>query len=172
MQGWQVGNKAQAARELASSDAGHVQLDSGAASDVQLDNGAEHEAEQPGHRPYARGASRPLTASIIASIVEMRRDAISTVEMRGTEGPSAWNSLQASAAELTPRRQRQKRLPCVWFTPGRSLALAPCRGVVRFVCVRVPVRVRACVHACLYVCVRGERQPLKVILLSRDLCCG
>ena len=71
-----------------------MQLDSEAASDMQLDNEAEHEAEQPGHRPYARGASRPLTASI--------------VEMRGTEGPSAWNSLQASAAELTPRRQRQK----------------------------------------------------------------
>ena len=81
-----------------------MQLDSGAASDVQLDSGAEHGAGQPGHRPYARGASRPLTAFI----VEMRRDAISIVEMRGTEGPSAWNSLQASAAELTPRRQRQK----------------------------------------------------------------
>ena len=87
-----------------------MQLDSEAASDVQLDNEAEHEAEQPGHRPYARGASRPLTASI----VEMRRDAISIVEMRGTEGPSAWNSLlQASAAELTPRRQRQND-SCVW----------------------------------------------------------
>ena len=61
---------------------------------MQLDNEAEHEAEQPGHRPYARGAYGHLTASI--------------VEMRGTEGPSAWNSLQASAAELTPRRQRQK----------------------------------------------------------------
>ena len=114
---------------------------------MQLDNEAEHEAEQPGHRPYARGASRPLTAFI----VEMRRDAISIVEMRGTEGPSHGTVCKRVPPSLPLGANDRKTPVCVVY--ARSF---PRPGTVSR-CRKVCLRVRACacagVCACVSVCV-------------------
>ena len=96
-----------------------MQLDSEAASDVQLDNEAEHEAEQPGHRPYARGASGPQ------AVRPRRVRASDRLHGRDARDGRA-QCMELSAGECRrayPSAPTTERLLCVCVMPGRSHAL-------------------------------------------------